>query len=227
MASYVERDDCCLFVGNLDSRVTEEILWELFLQASPLNAIHIPKDRETGRNKTFGFVSLSEAASVPFTISLLDGITLYGKSITVKLAQGNTNSQLNQSASNGISPLRMSPLENQNGQVNMYSRSGSHSPMSDLSPFNRQPFFDHQNRQMSLQYSPIPSMSSPSPVRGQIESTSMISYPWPRSPWEMMSPWQQNAIRNQNFGNSGHHSSPSQGSVYNQGTPHAQGRWRR
>lgn len=32
MAGYIERDECCLFVGNLDSRVTEEILWELFLQ---------------------------------------------------------------------------------------------------------------------------------------------------------------------------------------------------
>ena len=32
MAAYIERDERCLFIGNLDSRVTEEILWELFLQ---------------------------------------------------------------------------------------------------------------------------------------------------------------------------------------------------
>lgn len=230
MAGYIERDECCLFVGNLDSRVTEEILWELFLQAAPLNAVHIPKDKETGRNKTFGFVSLSEVVSVPFTISLLNGITLYGKPITVKQAQGNTNSPLNQSVSNsgyGILPPRMSPFENQNGQLNMFSRSGSESPMSDLSPFNRQPFFDHHNRQMSAQSSPIPLISSPSPVRSEIESNSMNSYTRPRGPWDMMSPWQQNATRNQNFGNYGYHSTPSQGSAYSQGTPHAQGRWRR
>lgn len=32
MAAYIERDERCIFIGNLDSRVTEEILWELFLQ---------------------------------------------------------------------------------------------------------------------------------------------------------------------------------------------------
>ena len=32
MANYIERDERCVFVGNLEARVTEEILWELFLQ---------------------------------------------------------------------------------------------------------------------------------------------------------------------------------------------------
>ena len=32
MAAYIVRDERCIFIGNLDSRVTEEILWELFLQ---------------------------------------------------------------------------------------------------------------------------------------------------------------------------------------------------
>ena len=34
MASFIERDERCIFVGNIDARVTEEILWELFLQVS-------------------------------------------------------------------------------------------------------------------------------------------------------------------------------------------------
>lgn len=36
MAAYIERDERCIFIGNLDSRVTEEILWELFLQVHML-----------------------------------------------------------------------------------------------------------------------------------------------------------------------------------------------
>ena len=32
MANFIERDERCLFVGNLEARVTEEILWELFSQ---------------------------------------------------------------------------------------------------------------------------------------------------------------------------------------------------
>ena len=36
MAAYIERDERCLFIGNLDCRVTEEILWELFLQVQKM-----------------------------------------------------------------------------------------------------------------------------------------------------------------------------------------------
>ena len=32
MANFIERDERCIFVGNLEERVTDEILWELFLQ---------------------------------------------------------------------------------------------------------------------------------------------------------------------------------------------------
>lgn len=235
MASFIERDECCLFIGNLDSRVTEEILWELFLQAAPLNAVHIPKDKDTGRNKGFGFVRLSEVASVPYTINLLNGTTLFDKSINVAQGQENTSSPLTQSPSNsgyGVSPLRMTPFDNQNGQFNMHSRTGNHSPsnygcgMSDLSPLSRQMLFHNRNRPIITQSSPVPLMPSP-PVRSEIDNNSMNFYPRPRNPWDMMSPWTHNARGNQNLGWSGSQSSPSLGPAYNQGPPNVQGRWRR
>uniref|UniRef100_A0A8C6YMY9 Splicing regulator RBM11 n=1 Tax=Nothoprocta perdicaria TaxID=30464 RepID=A0A8C6YMY9_NOTPE len=69
-----------LFVGNLESRVREEILYELFLQAGPLTKVTICKDKE-GKPKSFGFVCFKHTESVPYAIALLNGIRLYGRPI--------------------------------------------------------------------------------------------------------------------------------------------------
>eukprot|EP00952_Eustigmatos_sp_NYUAD-ZCMA_P002558 11220-Eustigmatos_ZCMA.PRE.1 len=42
--------------GGLDERVSEELLWELMLQAGPVVNVHIPKDKVTGMHQSFGFV---------------------------------------------------------------------------------------------------------------------------------------------------------------------------
>jgi splicing factor 3B subunit 4 len=52
-----------IYVGNIDERVSEPLLWELFLQAAPVINVHLPKDRVTQthqgtflNNLGFGFV---------------------------------------------------------------------------------------------------------------------------------------------------------------------------
>uniref|UniRef100_A0A8C9FCN9 Splicing regulator RBM11 n=1 Tax=Pavo cristatus TaxID=9049 RepID=A0A8C9FCN9_PAVCR len=79
--------DRTLFVGNLESRVREEILYELFLQAGPLTKVTICKDKE-GKPKSFGFVCFKHKESVPYAIALLNGIRLYGRPIKVRYRFG-------------------------------------------------------------------------------------------------------------------------------------------
>uniref|UniRef100_A0A663ECY0 Splicing regulator RBM11 n=1 Tax=Aquila chrysaetos chrysaetos TaxID=223781 RepID=A0A663ECY0_AQUCH len=76
-----------LFVGNLESRVREEILYELFLQAGPLTDVTMCKDKE-GKTKSFGFVCFKHKESVPYAIALLNGIRLYGRPIKVQCRLG-------------------------------------------------------------------------------------------------------------------------------------------
>uniref|UniRef100_A0A8C4U3J8 Splicing regulator RBM11 n=1 Tax=Falco tinnunculus TaxID=100819 RepID=A0A8C4U3J8_FALTI len=82
-----EEADRTLFVGNLESRVREEILYELFLQAGPLTKVTICKDKE-GKPKSFGFVCFKHKESVPYAIALLNGIRLYGRPIKVQYRFG-------------------------------------------------------------------------------------------------------------------------------------------
>lgn len=79
-----DEDDRTMWVGGLDSRVTEELLWELFLQAGPLESVKIPKDMKTGKNKNFAFVKFLHQNSVPYTIDLMNGLRLYDNNLCLR-----------------------------------------------------------------------------------------------------------------------------------------------
>lgn len=78
-----ERRDRTLWCGNLDAQVTEELLRELFVQAGPVEDVKIPKDN-TGRSKSFAFITFAHAESVGYTLALMDGISLYGRPIRMQ-----------------------------------------------------------------------------------------------------------------------------------------------
>ncbi|XP_061537701.1 RNA-binding protein 7-like [Phycodurus eques] len=83
--------DRTLFIRNLDARVTEELLFELFLQAGPLIKTKIPKDGG-GNRKTFGFAVYKHEESVPYAVQLLNGTSLFDRTIHVQFRSGSTHS---------------------------------------------------------------------------------------------------------------------------------------
>ena len=46
-APLVSFPDATIYVGGLDEKVSESLLWELFVQAGPVVNVHMPKDRVT------------------------------------------------------------------------------------------------------------------------------------------------------------------------------------
>uniref|UniRef100_W5M383 RNA binding motif protein 7 n=1 Tax=Lepisosteus oculatus TaxID=7918 RepID=W5M383_LEPOC len=82
--------DKTLFVGNLDTRVTEELLFELFLQAGPVINVKIPKDKD-GRPKPFAFVNFKHEVSVPYGMDLLNGTSLFGRPLKIQFRSGSTH----------------------------------------------------------------------------------------------------------------------------------------
>ncbi|XP_053852840.1 RNA-binding protein 7 [Vidua macroura] len=79
-----------LFVGNLDPKVTEELIFELFHQAGPVITVKIPKDRD-GRPKQFAFVNFKHEESVPYGLRLLNGIRLYGRPMRIQFRSGSSH----------------------------------------------------------------------------------------------------------------------------------------
>ena len=78
--------DATIYVGGLDARVTEEILWELFLQCGPVSAVNFPRDRVTNEHSGFGFVEFKNEEDSDYAIKIMHTIKLYGKPIKVNKA---------------------------------------------------------------------------------------------------------------------------------------------
>ncbi|KAL1252368.1 hypothetical protein QQF64_017061 [Cirrhinus molitorella] len=70
-----------ILVGNIHSCVTEEILYELFLQAGPVVEVRIFRD---GQHAPYGCVYYKHAEAVPYAVALLNGIWLYGQPIKLQ-----------------------------------------------------------------------------------------------------------------------------------------------
>ena len=60
---YERNQEATVYIGNLDLRVTEDILWELFVQCGPVLNVHIPRDKITLQHpEVSGFFPCAEGA---------------------------------------------------------------------------------------------------------------------------------------------------------------------
>ena len=75
-----------IYVGNLSFRTTEDELVDLFQQMGAVESVSIITDRDTGRSKGFGFVSM-DAESADKAIAQFNGTDFNGRALTVNEAR--------------------------------------------------------------------------------------------------------------------------------------------
>jgi RNA recognition motif-containing protein len=75
-----------LFVGNLSWGTTEEQLAGHFAQIGAVSSARIITDRETGRSRGFGFVTMSDRSAAQQALTL-DKTDLQGRVINVSEAR--------------------------------------------------------------------------------------------------------------------------------------------
>jgi splicing factor 3B subunit 4 len=81
--------DATVYVGNITEQCTEELLWELFLQAGPIANVHIPKDKVTNVHQGFGFVEFKTEEDSDYAIKVMQMIKLHGQPLRLnKKASG-------------------------------------------------------------------------------------------------------------------------------------------
>ncbi len=76
-----------IYVGNLPWRATDAQLTELFGAHGEVVDARIVTDRETGRSRGFGFVTMSSADAAQNAIRALNGHSLEGRSLVVNEAR--------------------------------------------------------------------------------------------------------------------------------------------
>ena len=75
-----------IYVGNLSYDVIEEELTAVFAKYGTVRSVHIPTDRETGRFRGFGFVSMGAEAEEDAAIEALNGAEWMGRELKVNKA---------------------------------------------------------------------------------------------------------------------------------------------
>ena len=76
-----------LYVGNLTFDTTDQDLRDLFTQYGKPTDVALVTDRETGRSRGFGFVTMSNAEEGNAAISALEGKAYQGRNLTVNEAR--------------------------------------------------------------------------------------------------------------------------------------------
>ncbi|HWD18850.1 MAG TPA: RNA-binding protein [Verrucomicrobiae bacterium] len=76
-----------LFVGNLSFNTTENDLQDAFAAHGTVTETNLMMDRDTGRPRGFGFVTMSNEAEAAAAVAALNGKTVDGRALTVNIAR--------------------------------------------------------------------------------------------------------------------------------------------
>ncbi|KAH7277910.1 hypothetical protein KP509_38G015200 [Ceratopteris richardii] len=75
-----------IFVGNLPWSTDDMALQQMFNEFGSVLEARIVRDRDTGRSRGFGFVSMSTPDEMKAAISAMSGKQIDGRSLTVNEA---------------------------------------------------------------------------------------------------------------------------------------------
>ena len=76
-----------LFVGNLSFNTTENDLQDMFAAHGVVQEPNLMMDRDSGRPRGFGFVTMSTPEEAQAAIGALNGKSIDGRALTVNVAK--------------------------------------------------------------------------------------------------------------------------------------------
>uniref|UniRef100_A0A1B6KV82 RRM domain-containing protein n=1 Tax=Graphocephala atropunctata TaxID=36148 RepID=A0A1B6KV82_9HEMI len=82
MRAAEEDNNRIVYCGNLSDEVTDEILYELFHQAGPVERVLRPKDQNR-RPKSFAFITYKHDCSVPYALELFKWTKLFNRNLNL------------------------------------------------------------------------------------------------------------------------------------------------
>ncbi|PRQ22504.1 putative nucleotide-binding alpha-beta plait domain-containing protein [Rosa chinensis] len=71
-----------VYVGSLDERVSDRVLYDILIQAGRVVDLHIPRDKETDRPKGYAFAEYETEEIAEYAVRLFSGlVTLYNRTL--------------------------------------------------------------------------------------------------------------------------------------------------
>ncbi|RFU25987.1 hypothetical protein B7463_g10346, partial [Scytalidium lignicola] len=123
-ARHWEQDkEATVYIGNIDERVTDSLIWELMLQAGRIVNVHLPKDRVTQTHQGYGFVEFISEEDAEYAARIMNQVRLYGKPIRVNKASADKQKAVEVGAELFIGNL--DPMVDEKTLYDTFSRFGS------------------------------------------------------------------------------------------------------
>ncbi|CAA6660193.1 unnamed protein product [Spirodela intermedia] len=73
---------CTVYIGNLDEKVTDRILYEILIQVGHIVDLFMPQDKEANRHKGFAFAEFETEEVADYAVRLFSGnVRLYNKTL--------------------------------------------------------------------------------------------------------------------------------------------------
>lgn len=76
-----------LYIGNMSQETSEQELRTMFTEAGTVSAVDLIMDRQTGKPKGFGFVTMSSLDEAEKAISLFDTKEMHSRPLKVNIAK--------------------------------------------------------------------------------------------------------------------------------------------
>ncbi|CAA0837700.1 Pentatricopeptide repeat-containing protein [Striga hermonthica] len=77
-----DKSSSTVYIGNLDERVGDRVLYDILIQAGRVVDLHIPRDRETDKPKGFAFAEYESEEVAAYAVKLFTGlVTLYKRTL--------------------------------------------------------------------------------------------------------------------------------------------------
>ncbi|XP_042047205.1 RNA-binding protein 7-like isoform X1 [Salvia splendens] len=71
-----------VYIGNLDERVSDRVLYDILIQAGRVVDLYIPRDRETDKPKGYAFAEYESDEVAEYAVKLFSGlVTLYKRTL--------------------------------------------------------------------------------------------------------------------------------------------------
>ena len=115
--------EATVYIGNLDERVSDSLVWELMLQAGRIVNVHLPKDRVTQTHQGYGFVEFISEEDAEYAARIMNQVRLYGKPIRVNKASADKQKTVEVGAELFIGNL--DPMVTEQTLYDTFSRFGS------------------------------------------------------------------------------------------------------
>ncbi|KAL0447153.1 UNVERIFIED_CONTAM: Splicing factor 3B subunit [Sesamum latifolium] len=88
-----DKSSSTVYIGNLDERIGDRVLYDILIQAGPVMNLYIPRDKDTNKPKGYAFAEYETEEVAEYAVKLFSGlVTLYKRTLKFAISGQDKNS---------------------------------------------------------------------------------------------------------------------------------------